>query len=207
MLGTIPAAQPCRSSQSPPCPRGGTALGDTIPMHRVLLLMADALTATDQRCPILPWRSNTWGSSCSPSPLLILAAVSFSWHSAVCSDLVVSSPIRLQLAVVPVHLLGPSCPCHCIPAPCPAWCRLVLGQCLMSQHVHGAVTCVAPSTWSRVTQGGTIPIPLQGQGLPCSASHCRGQEVSGPITMGLCAVSVLLSTDLVQFCTVFSLLG
>lgn len=51
------------------------------------------------------------------------------------------------------------------------------------------------------------PIPRQGQGLPCAASHRRGQEVSGPGTMGLCAVSVLLSTDLVQFCTVFSLLG
>lgn len=52
-----------------------------------------------------------------------------------------------------------------------------------------------------------VPIPLQGQGLPCAVSHRRRQEVSGPITMGLCAVSVLLSTDLVQFCTVFSLPG
>lgn len=92
--------------------------------------------------------------------------------------------------------------------PCPARCLPVPGLCLMSRHVCQARhVCGTANVRPCRARRNRPPSPLQGQGLPCAASHRRGQEVSGPITMGLCAVSVLLSTDLVQFCTVFSLPG
>lgn len=151
----------------------------------------------------------------APAPPLFLAAVSFSRRFAERPDLAAAAPWscswlggspRLswgRILPVPPHPSAPRC---CVALPCP-----VPARAWALPHVPARVPG-SSRVWHRQRQAvpreeEPAPVPLRGQGLPCAASHRRGQEVSGPITMGLCAVSVLLSTDLVQFCTVFSLLG
>lgn len=117
-----------------------------------------------------------------PSLALFLAAISFPRRSVTRSGL---SRLRLPPWAVPVPARAWALPR--VPARVPGSSREWHHPCQVVLHEEEPA-----------------PVLLRGQGLPCAASHRRGQEVSGPITMGLCAVSALLSTDLVQFCTVFS---
>lgn len=146
--GPSPCPQPCGSAWSPPRSGlgSGTVAGGAGPVHGHRRCATGALNATGQRCPALP--CGTAVPAAAPlSPLLFLAAVSFSWHFVVRSDL-----LRLRLpcwaaagrstrasprtastgAAASLHpaLLG--CPaqpgaCLCLgPASCPSTCAGVI---------------------------------------------------------------------------------
>lgn len=140
----------------------------------------NALNAPAQQCRCCP--GTAVPAAAPPSLALFLAAVSFPRRSVACSGL---PCLRLPRWAAPVPARAWALPR--VPARAPGSSRERHRPCRVVLHEEEPA-----------------PVLLRGQGLPCAASHRRGQEVSVPITMGLCALSALLSTDLVQFCTVFS---
>lgn len=178
-------------------------------MHGYQHYVTGALNATGQRCPALP-HSTTIPAVAPPSLSLFLASVSFSWRCVLWPVVPLAALLGCSWQELPCisqdSIAGASMSPHptllgALPDPVPAcaWALPRVPACVpgLSRERHCPCQVVLPE------EELTLSL-LQGQGLPSAASHRRGQEVSGPITMGLCAVSVLLSTDLVQFCTVFS---
>lgn len=180
-------------------------------MHGCQRCVTGALNAMGQWHPALPHGAAV-PAAAPPFLLLFLADISFSWRFMVRSAL---SLLRLPCWAAAGRSMRAS-PGTASPCPRAPLCRGALPHPVSARawalprvpaHVPGLSRERHRPRQVVLREEEPSPIPRQGQGLPCAASHRRGQEVSGPGTMGLCAVSVLLSTDLVQFCTVFSLLG